>query len=166
MTQETELRAFKEQPRGFLKFFFKVPLFLHRIGLVSWIEKFSGAQWMLITTTGRKTGKPRRVMVDVIDYDKAADTYYVEAAYGERADWVRNIRANPVFRGQVGRRKFAARAERLSPDEAADKMVAYFRRVPAYAKLVMTLGGIKVEGEVEIRQLARQMLMLAIKPVE
>ncbi len=161
---ETAQGIFQGRPRGFLKFFFKFPLILHRLGLVWWIEKFSGAQWMLITTTGRKSGKPRQVMVDVVDYDKEADTFFVEAAYGQRADWVRNIQVNPDFRAQVGRRKFPARAEFLPPEIAEEKMIALMRRAPRYAKAVMALGGLKYKDEAELRALSRKMLLLAIKP--
>ena len=162
MTTEPQ-GAFKGRPRGLLKLFFKTPVFLHKLGIVWWIEKFTGAQWMLITTTGRKSGKPKQVMVDVMKYDKETDTYYVQAAYGARADWVRNIQANPVFHGQVGRRKFEARAVELTAGEGEEMLVAFYRNVPKYARTVMSLGGLKVKDEAELHQLARQML-LAIKP--
>ncbi len=163
MTAEPQ-GAFKGRPRGLLKFFFKMPLFLHKVGIVWWIEKFSGAQWMLITTTGRKSGKPRQVMVDVVDYDKEADIFYIEAAYGRRADWVRNIQANPDFRAQVGRRKFTARAEFLPPEVAEEKLVMLVRKVPKYARAVMAMAGLKYSNEAELRALAHNMLMLAVKP--
>jgi len=163
MTTEPQ-GAFKGRPRGLLKLFFKMPLYLHKVGIVWWIEKFTGAQWMLITTTGRKTGKPRQVMVDVMKYDKETDTYYVEAAYGARADWVRNIKANPVFHAQVGRRKFAARAAELPAEQAEEMLVAFYRSAPKYARAVMSLGGLKVKDETELRQMARKLMLLAVKP--
>ncbi len=163
MTTEPQ-GAFKGRPRGLLKLFFKMPLYLHKLGIVWWIEKFTGAQWMLITTTGRKSGKPRQVMVDVMKHDKETDAYYVEAAYGARADWVRNIKANPIFHGQVGRRKFPARAIELTPDQGEEVLVAFYRSVPKYARAVMSLGGLKVKDEAELRQMARNSMLLAIKP--
>ncbi|MDI6768173.1 MAG: nitroreductase family deazaflavin-dependent oxidoreductase [Anaerolineales bacterium] len=156
--------VFKGRPRGLLRLFFKAPLILHRLGLVWWIEKFSGAQWMLITTIGRKSGKPRQVMVDVVDYDKEADTFFVVSAYGQRADWVRNIQANPDFRAQVGRRKFPASAEFLPPEIAEEKLIAQMRRAPRYAKAVMALGGLKYKDEAGLRALSRKMVLLAIHP--
>ena len=104
---------------------------------------------MLITTTGRKSGKPRQVLVDVMKYDKETNTYYVEAAYGARADWVRNIHTNPVFQAQVGRRKFAARAVVLSPEETGKKIVDFYRRRPAYTKAVTAMIGLKFKDETE-----------------
>ena len=163
MTAEPQ-GVFKGRPRGLLKLFFKTPVFLHKLGIVWWIEKFTGAQWMLITTTGRKTGVPRQAIVDVMKYDKEADTYYIEAAYGARADWVRNIRAHPIFHGQVGRRRFEAHAVELTPDQGEEMLVAFYRSAPKYARAVMSLGGLKVKDETELRQMARNLMLLAIKP--
>lgn len=141
-----------------------MPVYLHRLGLVWWIEKITGATWMLITTTGRKTGKPRQVMVDVMDYDEKTDIYFVEAAYGGRADWVRNIRANPVFRAQVGKRKFTARAAELPPDQTGDLLLALYRRSPGYTRAVLFMVGIKVKDEADLRQMGGKIMLLAVKP--
>jgi len=62
--------------------FLRFPVFLHQIGFGGW-EQLVGMQWMFITTIGRKTGKQRYAMVDVIDYDKERDIYYIEVAYGQ-----------------------------------------------------------------------------------
>jgi deazaflavin-dependent oxidoreductase (nitroreductase family) len=160
----TTLSKFNKKPRGFLKLFYKAPVFLHKLGFVWWIEKFTGATWMLITTTGRKTGKPRQVMVDVLNYDHDLDTYYIEAAYGGRADWVRNIRANPVFQVQVGKRKFAARATELPPDQNGDLLVAMYRRAPGYTRTVFAVVGVKVNNEEEIRKVGEKLMLWSVKP--
>jgi deazaflavin-dependent oxidoreductase (nitroreductase family) len=160
----TNSSIFNKKPRGFLKIFYKVPIYLHKLGLVWWMEKISGAQWMLITAIGRKTGKPRQVMVDVLNYDPNQDTYYIEAAYGGRADWVRNIRVNPVFQAQVGKRKFAARAIELPPDQNGDLLVAMYRRAPSYTKAVCAMVGIKVNSEEDIKEVGDKLMLLAVKP--
>ena len=157
------MTVFDKRPNPWLKFFFKVPLWVHKMGFGGW-EKLVGAQWMLIATTGRKTGKRREVMVDVMDYDQAADTYYVEAAYGVRADWVKNIQSTPVFEAQVGRRKFHARAALLSNDGTADMLVQFYRRKPAYTRSVMAMVGMKFKGEEDLRALSDKLTLLAIKP--
>jgi len=90
----------KNKPDQLQKFLFKVPVWLHKMGLGGW-ERLIGAQWMLITTIGRKTGKRRDVMVDVMDYNRNTDTYYIEAAYGAHADWYKNIQSNPIFEARA-----------------------------------------------------------------
>ncbi|NOT03430.1 MAG: nitroreductase family deazaflavin-dependent oxidoreductase [Anaerolineales bacterium] len=157
------MNAFEKKPNRMLKFFFKVPVWLHKMGLGGW-ERLIGAQWMFITTKGRKTGKPRNSMVDVMDYDKATDTYYIEAAYGARADWYKNMQSNPVFEAQVGRRKFKARAGTLSTEGASDMLVQFYRTKPAYTRSVMAMAGMKFKDEDELRILGKNLTLLAIKP--
>ena len=67
---------------------------------------------ILLTTVGRRSGKPRRAAVDVMRHDAATDTYYVLSVWGERSDWFRNLRANPSLGAQVGWRRFAAKQAR------------------------------------------------------
>lgn len=157
------MQVFEKRPGVLLKFFFKVPLWIHKLGFGGW-ERLIGAQWMLITTTGRKTGKRREAMVDVMDYNKATDIYYIEAAYGARADWYRNIKSNPIFHAQVGRRKFKARAEELSNEETGEMLVQFYRRKPAYTRSVMAMVGIKFKKEDELRELGKNLMLLSVKP--
>jgi len=157
------MSSFGKPPSGLLKFFFKVPLYVHKMGFGGW-EKLIGAEWMLIATTGRKTGKRREAMVDVMDYDQSTDTYYIEAAYGARADWYRNIQSNPVFEAQVGRRKFHARAMPLSSTDTGEMLVQFFRRKPAYTRSVMAMVGMKFKDEDELRTLGSNLTLLAVQP--
>ncbi len=163
MWNEETMSALEKRPNAFQKFFFKIPVWFHKMGFGGW-ERLVGAEWMLITTVGRKSGKPRDTMVDVMDYDKANDTYFVEVAYGSRADWYRNIQANPLFKAHVGRRKFQARAATLANADAGEIMVQFFRRKPAYTRSVMAMVGMKFEGEEELRALGSKLTLLAVHP--
>ncbi len=156
------MSAFEKRPSRLLKFFFRVPVWLYKMGLGGW-ERLVGAQWVLITTVGRKTGKRRDAMVDVMDYDPATDTYYIEAAYGAHADWYKNIQSNPVFEARVGRRKFKARAGALSTEGAGEMLVQFYRAKPAYTRSVMAMAGMKFKDEEELRLLGRNLTLLAIK---
>jgi len=157
------MSAFNKPPNQLLKFFFKVPVWFHKMGFGGW-ERLVGAQWMLITTTGRKTGKRRDAMVDVMDYDKASDIYYIEAAYGARADWYKNIQRNPIFEAQVGHRKFKARAGALSTEGAGDMLVQFYRNKPAYTRSVMAMAGMKFKDEDDLRVIGKNLTLLAVKP--
>jgi len=157
------MNGFEKRPNRILKFFFKVPVILHKMGLGGW-EHLIGAQWMLITHTGRKSGKRYDSMVDVMDYDKATDTYYIEAAYGARADWYKNIQANSVFEAKVGRRKFKASAGALTTKGASEMLVQFYRSKPAYTRSVMAMAGMKFKDEDELRILGKNLTLLAVKP--
>ena len=157
------MQGLEKRPSALLKFFFKTPLLMHKLGFGGW-ERLIGAQWMLITTIGRKTGKRRETMVDVMDYNEANDTYYIEAAYGTRADWYKNIQSNPIFEAQVGRRKFKAHAGALTTEGAAELLVRFYRQKPAYTRSVMAMAGMKFKDENELREMGKNLTLLAVKP--
>ena len=134
-----------------------------RLGFAGW-ERLFGLEWMMLITTGRKSGKKRYSMVDVLLYDQGSDTYYIEVGFGKGSDWYQNLQANPLFEAQVRRRRFKATAEELSSDRAGDMMVRFVRRRPLYSKSVMKMVGISFRTEEELRRVASQMVLLAVHP--
>lgn len=153
----------RQRPHALLKIFFKIPLLFHKLGFGGW-ERMFGAHWMLITTIGRKSGKRRQAMVDVLLHNEQTDTYYILSAYGSRADWVRNIQANPRFEAQVGRKKFNARASTLSGEKAGEMLVQFYRLKPAYTRAVMNAAGMKFNDEDDLRMFGARLLLLAVTP--
>ena len=64
-------------------------------------------KYLYLTTTGRRTGRPREIE---IWFTERGGRYYLVAERRERAQWVRNLRAEPRVAVRVGRRAFAADA--------------------------------------------------------
>jgi deazaflavin-dependent oxidoreductase (nitroreductase family) len=159
----TESTTIPVPPRGWMKFFFKIPVAVARMGFAGW-ERLIGVEWMLLTTVGRKSGKKRYSMVDVLLHDEKTDTYFIEVGFGKNSDWYRNIQAQPNFEAQVGRRKFKASAEALPCEKTADVMVEFVRKRPAYAKSVMKMVNITFTNEEELRRMASQWMLLAVHP--
>jgi deazaflavin-dependent oxidoreductase (nitroreductase family) len=141
------------------RLFFRAPIMLYRIGLGGLMP-----MQLLLTTVGRKTGRPRQAVVDVLKHDAATDTYYVVSAYGAHSDWYRNLEANPTVRAQVRWRKFPARATILPQDEAEDLLLDYWRRHRLYARVTMRLVGVKAASEEDVRAAARRLRVVAIQP--
>ena len=79
--------------------------------------------YVLLETTGRRSGKPRQVPVG-----KAleGDTLWVVAEHGLRSNYVRNIRADPRVRVRVGRRWRTGTAHVLTDDDWRERQ----RRMP------------------------------------
>lgn len=150
-------------PRGWKKIFLKMPVAIARMGFAGW-EALFGLEWMLLTTIGRKSGKKRYTMVDVLLYNPETDTYFIEAGFGKKSDWYQNIKANPLIEVQVRRRKFKATAEDLPPEKNGDIMVDFVRLRPAYAKSVMKMAGMTFTTEEELREMAVQWVLLAVHP--
>jgi deazaflavin-dependent oxidoreductase (nitroreductase family) len=92
---------------------------------------------LLLTTTGRKSGKPQ--LLPLI-YGKTPTGYAVVASKGgapEHPAWYRNLVAQPEVDVQVGADKFAARARTASGAERAalwKQMAALFPPYDAYQR--------------------------------
>lgn len=74
--------------QGFWKRLYRLPLVLWRMGL----GPILGQMFMVITIIGRKSGQPRRV---VLEYHKLDGRKYVLAGWAEQSDWYKNMVANP-----------------------------------------------------------------------
>ena len=141
-----------------MRWFFRAPLLIYRVGLGGLMPAE-----LLLTTVGRKSGQPRRVVVDLLKHDAATDTYYVISAYGTSSNWYRNLEANPELKVQVRRRKFSARAATLPPDEAEEMLLDFWRRHRLLTRL-WRLIGLKTDTEEEARAAAAEMRLVAIRP--
>lgn len=107
------------------KWIFKIPVLQYRLGLGWMIGKYV----LLLTTTGRRSGKPRQTPLEY-EYDKEHDRYRIAAGWGGNTDWYRNVKANPKVHVQVGRREFDAVAEVAPDEEVAQFMICVSQRHP------------------------------------
>ena len=89
-----------------------------------------GTRMLMLEHIGRKSGVHRYVVLEVIDR-ASPGTYVVASGFGARAQWYRNIQANPrirVFTGGLGPR--SATAHVLTQAEADAALQAYISRHP------------------------------------
>jgi deazaflavin-dependent oxidoreductase (nitroreductase family) len=63
-------------------------------------------EFLYLTTTGRRTGLPREIE---IWFTRRDGRYHLVAETGEGAQWVRNLRADPMVRWRVGSSAYAGR---------------------------------------------------------
>ncbi|TDC62717.1 nitroreductase family deazaflavin-dependent oxidoreductase [Actinomadura sp. GC306] len=80
-------------------------------------HEWQGTVTLLLTTTGRRTGKERTTP---LIYQPEGDAYLVVASKGGADDhplWYANLQANPEVKVQVKGDKFTARARTATPDE-------------------------------------------------
>lgn len=146
------------QPSGLLRWLLRMPILLYRLRL-GWLL---GSRFLLLHHIGRKSGLPRRTVVEVVDHDKARDVYVVASGWGTKADWYRNALANPDVTIQVGRRTLAVRAETLPPDVAAQALAQYRERYPRAARELSRVIGVNLAGASrdELEQIVSESLPL------
>jgi deazaflavin-dependent oxidoreductase (nitroreductase family) len=118
--------------------FLRLNLAVYRFVLPGY-ERAFGKSWMVVTTKGRRTGKPHRVLLDVVGHDPATNRYYIQPGEGRRCDWVRNIEAEPLVDVQIGRRRFRARVVDVSGAEGAHWLFAFAKRHPLQTSFVTWL---------------------------
>jgi deazaflavin-dependent oxidoreductase (nitroreductase family) len=70
--------------------------------------------WALLETTGRRSGKPRRVPVGD---GLRGEQFWIVTEHGRHADYVRNIERDARVRVKVGRRWYAGIAHVLCDDD-------------------------------------------------
>ena len=81
---------------GWRRFVFKLPLHLWRLGL----GRFLPSDFLVLTTTGRKSGLPRHTM---LEHAWIGENFYIGSGWGRRSDWGRNLEANPLATVQTMR---------------------------------------------------------------
>jgi deazaflavin-dependent oxidoreductase (nitroreductase family) len=92
----------------------------------------NGVYTLVLATTGRKTGQPRRT---VLIYGASGDDFVVVASKGGDDDgpaWFTNLKAEPTVGVQVGTRRFTARARVASSAERPALWAQMARIFPLY----------------------------------
>lgn len=110
----------------------RAPIHLYRSGF-GWTL---GSRLLLLEHRGRTSGRLRYVVLEVVDHPRP-DRYVVVSGFGERAQWARNVAADPRVRVTVGHRgPVRALAHRLDEDASAAALARYARAHPrAWARL-------------------------------
>ena len=137
------------KPSGILIFLFKLPVFIYRLRL-GWVF---GDKFLMLTHVGRKTGRIRRTVLEVIRHNKSSGENIVVSAYGIKADWYRNILLKPALEIRIGKKKFIPIQRLLAEDEAYDEFIEYERLHPFAVKNLSKLIGIQYDGSENGRKL-------------
>ncbi|WP_406175834.1 nitroreductase family deazaflavin-dependent oxidoreductase [Streptomyces sp. NBC_00996] len=142
MTQDESTSNLPQPPTGWRRLAFRLPIRLYRAGL----GPLLGKRFLLLHHTGRKSGRERQAVIEVVSYDQHAGTWTVASGFGPKSDWYQNLRHRPQAAIQFGRRRFTVTTHFLSPEEGADIMADYARRHPRAARRLCSLMGFPVDG--------------------
>ncbi len=108
---------------------------IHRLLYAIGLGPLVGRIILLLETTGRRSGRKR---VTPLQYEMIGDDYYVGAARGLKADWVRNIQSCPQVEVRVGAKYFQGVAEVVTdPAKFADFLEVRLQRHPRMIGLIM-----------------------------
>jgi deazaflavin-dependent oxidoreductase (nitroreductase family) len=90
---------------------------------------------LMLEHIGRKSGARRYVVLEVLDRP-TRDTFVIASGFGTKAQWFRNIAANPRVRVYVGSHAPAPATARILDQDEADRALAGYRtkRAQAWAR--------------------------------
>jgi len=118
---------------------------------------------LLLTTRGRKTGKPR---ITPLQYEEVGNQIVVASGRGTRADWYRNIVADPNVEVRVRRKRFAGVAvTSTDPAEIASFLELRLERHPRMVGRIMKMRGVPADpSEEDLEAYGRGVAMVTIMP--
>jgi deazaflavin-dependent oxidoreductase (nitroreductase family) len=108
------------------------PLLYRRTGGRGIAGHVLGADTILLTTTGRRSGKPRTVALFAFDADGRWVVIASRGGSGRVPDWALNLDAEPAVIVQVGRQTAPMTARALVDDEYEAAFELAASRYPGY----------------------------------
>jgi deazaflavin-dependent oxidoreductase (nitroreductase family) len=136
------------------------PRMLYAIGLGA----AYGRVVLLLTTRGRRTGKSR---ITPLQYEQVNGTFVVASARGARADWYRNVIADPRVEVRVRRSRFSGIAETCTdPVRVADFLELRLERHPRMVGRILRLRGVPAHPtRAQLESYASRLVMVTIAPL-
>jgi deazaflavin-dependent oxidoreductase (nitroreductase family) len=149
-------------PNSAMRVLLRLPIWLYRMGLA---DVVSIMPLMILTTRGRKSGLPRRA---VIEYRRHGRKIYAISAWGKRPQWVQNLADDPCVTLQQGRRNIAARAKLVDDASEALRVLYLFRRTSpvVYDAVLAWLADGQVIDARTLPDVSDQFTIIRFDPVE
>jgi deazaflavin-dependent oxidoreductase (nitroreductase family) len=120
-------------PSGLIKWLYKSPILFYRLGLGSLV----GRLFMVMTTTGRKSGQPRRT---AIEFHEFKGRKFVLSGWSTQADWFRNIEANPYITIQTWRGAERVFAHKLTSEAELSEAFEFAMSNPSMRMVMKSVG--------------------------
>lgn len=120
-----------------LRFFSRIHVAVYRRSNGQRRNRINGLPVLLLTTTGRRSGRPHTVpLVYLIE----EDSYLISPGFVPRPNWYLNLKKWPQAQIQIGARIWAVESEELSGSARASRWVS----VPDYWKDYERRAGIEL----------------------
>jgi deazaflavin-dependent oxidoreductase (nitroreductase family) len=131
------LLGLRRKPGRIALAIFRLPLLLYRRGW-DWLL---GDTFLLLVHEGRKTGKRYSAVAMVLRYEPHTHEAVICSAWGQDADWIRNLRARPALQVQIGRQSFTPQQRFLSQGESLAVLAGFRHRHPHRSRFLASVLG-------------------------
>lgn len=152
-------------PTGVLRALLGLPVLLYHAHL----GVLLGHRFLLLVHTGRKSGRHRETVLEVVHYDPRTRESVVAAGWGRRTGWLHNVEAGLAHEVWTARERFAPAHRILPPDEGERIFADYERRnrliAPVIRAVLSRLLGWRYDGTPAARRRAvEQLSLVAFRP--
>ncbi len=153
------MSGFSRTPRLILRLMHWPPQVAYAVGLGPVIGRIV----LLLTTTGRKSGKRH---VTPLQYEEINGLFYVGAALGQKADWIRNIQANPRVQVRVKSQQWCGQAQVITDvKQIADFVQVRLQRHPQMVRAILQSEGVRLPlSRDELERYANKLAVVVITP--
>jgi deazaflavin-dependent oxidoreductase (nitroreductase family) len=150
------------RPTRLLKLGFVLPKYLYRWHL-GWLL---GHRCLMMTHIGRKSGRERQTVLEVVRYDPSTQECIVMSGYGAQSDWYRNIQVRPAVEVQVGRQHYKPQQRMLTAEETLAILQEYQHHHPwLFREFMHVLGYTSYDGTSDgLRALSHALRGVALWP--
>ena len=153
--------ARRVRPGGLLRFALRCPIGLYRVRL-DWLL---GHRFALVTHRGRRSGRVRRTVVELVRYEPATKECIVAFGRGARSDWYRDLRSHPALLIESGHDRYVTERRFLAPEEVVAELRDDARRHPNAARLIGRCLGVALgESQAALSTLAAALPMVSLRP--
>ena len=160
-SQDPTFFGLKSTPSGALKLAFRLPIYLYRLNL----GRLLGHRVLLLIHQGRKSGLLRETVLEAILYSPATKESVVLSAWGEKADWYRNIKVTPALEVRTGGERYVPEQRVLAPDDNHAMLADYKQRHPLAFRIFARVFGYPLGGtEAMRREFAASLRLVAFCP--
>ena len=117
---------------------------------------------LLLTTTGRRTGRPR---VTPLQFEETAGLLYVLSARGLHADRVRNLKTHPEAEVRLRRQRFPVTGDLIhDPGQIADVLALRLAHRPRMMRALLRAEGLPFPpGRADLEALATEIVMVSLR---
>ncbi|MGV0812604.1 nitroreductase family deazaflavin-dependent oxidoreductase [Mycolicibacterium boenickei] len=102
--------------------FVRAPIWLYKIRAGALL----GSRMLMLEHIGRTSGERRYVVLEVVDRP-SPDTVIVASGFGAKAQWFRNVVADPHVRVWLGSRRPVAAVAQVLEQNVVDRVLAHYR---------------------------------------
>jgi deazaflavin-dependent oxidoreductase (nitroreductase family) len=124
-----------------------------------------GDRFLCVTHRGRRTGRTRHTVLEVVRFDRAAPEVTVIAGWGPSTQWYRNLEAAPAEEVVIGRRRWHRPRHRfLEEPERVAVLRSYVEDYPRASRVLGLVFGFSTIDERAIARIAERTRAVAFSP--